>query len=494
MRLLSIVNDDSGLFVARNMGQLCERQGIVTYNALLESKKNREFVARVSADPYFDFIGEGKQLYDPTLLNNFDAIFFAKPPLGFPTFCRRTEYLDHPARPLIIGAYPGLEFSPDRGFKNRLLCDVILFNTKWDLRVFQRLYGPFSESKLLIAANPTMLNRWRQRTHGEDPTNSDARGSVFLGQSITPPRLSQRVQILQTLQRQSVAVKIRQRPREGAEHVHRELFGYESIAKRERISSEMIHCTMDEALRRFETFVSCSSTGVPEAAAAGKHVGQLAAFPGWEHDPLHLASLGYTLRHGLAIDEGALASGVRPNAAFFSDFELVDSNEFFALKTAMESLRKAAHRQAGHTAWKQALKVSTPALEVAHAFGDEGNPQKGAFLALSELVASDWDTGARTALDKTISYLSADDPAHSFIEAVLASQGSPGDILRMQSLNPDGPAEDSGRSSRISRPTSAANITRMRRKLAKLRKDPRAFFRESRHRPLRAFGKAFLDG
>ena len=384
--VLTLCFDDSTAFVARALVSLCSGTNVVCLNILLKTQSNDDFVERCVADPFFYSIMGAKEIFSRPYLANFDAVFFAKLPPGLRLFLEREQYLEAPQRPLFISAFPGLEFSPEKGFVNRLAADLIVFNTRSDKAAFETLFPEHAESVTCVVGNPTLLFRYAQRETAEPSGESIA----FLAQNISPLTLRGRLDLLRRLDRSASEIKIKARQRHGENrgHVHQEHFSHESLISLDKLALEVVHCSMDEAFHQFTGFMTCSSTGLLEAAALGREVGSVRLFSDWKMDFTHIGGLAYALRYGWSIElEDQPLRLIRAPEAFFDDFELNDDNVLFRFD---ELLRKA-------TPYRRELQKESSSLPydaVCKAYVKAGNVEKAAFLALGEALRNPADRAA----------------------------------------------------------------------------------------------------
>ena len=385
-RILTVSFDDSTTFVAKNFERVVSRiPGVLCYNALLVTRANREFANGIVEGGFFDVAATSQSLCDETMLENFDAVFFAKVPSGFVKLCRERQILNRPARPLFIGAFPGLEFTPERGFKNRLLCDIILFSTTSDRAAFKNMYGEFADDKVLMVGNPTILARYLDRRNAPETSVKDV---VFLTQNITPNGLGPRLSLLKHLSSQSednrIVIKARQKKGGTTGHVHKELFPYQSIAKLEDISVETIEASMEEALQSHGRFISCSSTGVLEAGAMGKKVGFIDTFEGWERDWVHVASLGYSTRYNLGFDVKRPVSLHSLGERCLDEFALRDDNELLSLAEIIQTFPRGKLQTSRR--WRVSRTKHVSRSVAIRAYMDAGNRHMALFQYLRGLV------------------------------------------------------------------------------------------------------------
>lgn len=376
MRLLTLSFDDSSYFVARHFAALVESLGITSENVLLADTRNAPFVEENRDNPFFHRTLLEPSLFTPEVLGHCDVLFAAKLKRSFDPLWNVAS------RPFILVAYPGLELSPATGFANRLRCDGILFNTVADRDAYRLSYPERASQQQTWVGNPTLL----RRRHGLVGNEARCDGELFFAQNITPRHRAQRLAILHLLRaRGPVTVKVRHDGGAGVGHVHGERHSFRSLAGNPPLVP-IASMSMDSALSRYCGYLSCSSTALLEAVAAGRPGAFIKDFEGWQDDLLHVASLGYSLRYGLGISAADLANGAplpsSPSEAFFEDFGLTAEPEW--LKRLAE-LRAPRRREVAESTVLGPAK-QPPGLMAARLYATVGNRHKALFVTLSHCL------------------------------------------------------------------------------------------------------------
>jgi hypothetical protein len=176
-------------------------------------------------------------------------------------------------------------------------------------------------------------------------------------------------------------VKARQKRGVNTGHVHKDLFPYQSLAKLQTFNAEFVEFSMEKALRQYDRFLSCSSTGVFEAAAMGKWVGLVSRFEGWTGDWAHIASLAYSTRYGLTVDLDERSELRRADEKLHFEFGLEEDSPLLALRERLVEYAQSKRWQSTPPAGKRDDR-EVPRSMISRAYAACGNPHMALFQEL----------------------------------------------------------------------------------------------------------------
>ncbi len=217
-----------------------------------------------------DLVAEEEAL-STEFLRSFDAVIVCRVTREIRDLVNNKAYMAEGKRPCFIAFQPGLEFTPERGVRNRRNFDVVFLNSQTDADA----YGPEITGrgwKHVSWGHPYFLKPAELR--------DDRGGDIFFfAQAISPVTYNSRIHIAEVLRAIALAnphrqlfVKLRHLPNENTDHVHREEFNYPDLFKDLWEVPENIvfsACTMKEALARASLALTCTSTAAMDALSAG---------------------------------------------------------------------------------------------------------------------------------------------------------------------------------------------------------------------------------
>lgn len=268
MRFLLPFFDDSTLIFAATMrAKLAERgHDVITAMSSAAHLSERQIATHLpmGADITID-----DAFFSTPEIAGFDAVIISKAPEAIR---RQIAKGGIRQRPAYIAFQPGLEFTPDRGRKNRRDFDIVF------------LYSADHRDKFKRAIKSP---RWQHVSFGHPyfmtpkaPDLSGRKNVYFFAQAISPATLNSRrfvVDVLATLAERhpdrDVFVKLRHLPGENDNHVHRETYAYPWLLERYFPDAppnlKLTACTMAEALDDAAIAITCTSTAVMDAISAG---------------------------------------------------------------------------------------------------------------------------------------------------------------------------------------------------------------------------------
>jgi hypothetical protein len=209
--------------------------------------------------------------FNESYLAGYDAVITCKAPLVINRMLGDQVYRSRRDRPAFVAFQPGLEFTPERGRKNRRNFDIVF------------LYSAKHRNSFKAKIRP---NDWQHVSFGHPYFTTPAqvalsgRNIYFYAQAISPlTAVSRRflLDILVTLARRhtdrDVYIKLRHLPGENATHVHKEVYSYPSLLERyfpdAPANLKLTACTMAESLKDAAIAITCTSTAVMDAVSAG---------------------------------------------------------------------------------------------------------------------------------------------------------------------------------------------------------------------------------
>lgn len=251
MQILLPFYDDSTLIFAAKLRALLLARGIrattLLDNAAKPTISERQINQHLPDGP--GMVSDGG-FYASQSMDEFDAAVFCKVSAHVRHLLSDKAFQQRMKRPAFVAFQPGLEFTPDRGRKNRATFDIVFLNNVDHRDSFKR--GVKRRNWQYVSfGHPYFLRRDTGRPGGRD--------IYFFAQAISPISLESRrfiIDMLITLARRhpdrDVYVKLRHLPGENATHVHREEYDYPWIIDHFFPSVppnfKLTACTMDEAL------------------------------------------------------------------------------------------------------------------------------------------------------------------------------------------------------------------------------------------------------
>jgi hypothetical protein len=284
-RILLPFLDDSTLFFARAMRALLAAEGARPVMARIGDAgdlSDRQLqqvlpegpdITIAAADLAAGPAGGGRALA------GFDAVVTCRVMQALFDLMAAPGFRDAPQRPAIVAFTGGLDFSPQRGFANRLGCDVVFVQSAAAVDAYRS------------AARAAGVRHWQHvgfghpflMVPGPDAARPDqiARRSEvwFFAQAISPRTRPGRVHMLRVLAAiarhhpdRQVWLKLRHLPGENAAHLHREAWPYPDLMADLPGGCPpnlgITACTMDEALSRAGLGITCTSTAAADLLQA----------------------------------------------------------------------------------------------------------------------------------------------------------------------------------------------------------------------------------
>lgn len=272
MKILLPFFDDSTLFFATSMYEHLSKKGL-----------NAEIVEDVSSNGHvgvserqFNEIAAGiprkktSDLFTKTeQLSQYSAVLISKTTVELRELLN-SDYKLHEKRPKFVTFYPGLEFTPLKGFKNREFYDAIYFNNYDHLKLYKSIYSHREKEQYLSYGHPYLKMPMSQK----EPNS----GAVyFFAQALSPATYESRRHIVDILiaiakknPARKVVLKLRHLPNENTEHVHKEKYDYVSLLPNEVPENfELSAKNMKECLDDASIAITCTSTAAMDAISAG---------------------------------------------------------------------------------------------------------------------------------------------------------------------------------------------------------------------------------
>lgn len=274
MRLLVPFFDDSTLIFATRMRELAARRGWQTELPYFLDKSgegtlserqmalhNMPMSAPLPAEAFLP------------MLEGCDAILACRVPAFVSQPLKSGAYVARRDRPCFIAFQPGLEFTPQRGFRNRALFDTVFLNAADHLEIIGARDLAAARTRDLRYGHPYFL---------KPPPQAQARGRniYFFAQAISPVTRRSREHLIDVLiaiaeanPDRDLVLKLRHLPHENALHVHKENHAYPDLieARGEAMPPNLRYsaCSMEEALEDAALCLTCTSTAAMDAVSQG---------------------------------------------------------------------------------------------------------------------------------------------------------------------------------------------------------------------------------
>lgn len=267
--LLPYFDDSSLIFAAkmRNSMSLRGHDALVAQTSAVDLS-DRQVSSHLPQGPDMSI---EDNFFQSSAIKSFDGVITCKAPISLRKLMASGAHKRTMDRPAYIAFQPGLEFTPDRGRKNRVNFDIVF------------LYS--AEHRDLYKSN--IKSRFQQHISFGHPyfikpnVETVRRKNVyFFAQAISPATLLARrfvVDVLATLAERhperDVFIKLRHLPNENSSHVHKEVFSYPWILDRYFQNApsnlKLTDCSIDSALSDAGVAITCTSTAVMDAISAG---------------------------------------------------------------------------------------------------------------------------------------------------------------------------------------------------------------------------------
>ncbi len=271
--LLPFFDDSSLLFAVKMREELTLLGHSCTSHFMVHSRdaahiSDRQMSANIGSGP--DLVAEEAAL-STEFLSRYDAVIGCRVTKEIRDLVNNRAYMNSGNRPCFVAFQPGLEFTPERGVRNRRNFDVVFLNSQDDADT----YGPEISGdglKHVSWGHPYFLKPQEMR-------DDDGGDIFFFAQAISPKTYNGRIHVAEVLRaiamahpHRQVVVKLRHLPSENTNHVHREEFSYPDLF--EDLwdipgNIEVSVCTMKEALSKASLALTCTSTAAMDALSAG---------------------------------------------------------------------------------------------------------------------------------------------------------------------------------------------------------------------------------
>ncbi len=326
-RLLLPAVDDTTLMFAGSMRQLLRAAGIPHHIALIEGGhlSDRQRAQYLPEGP--DLTLPSSAMGDPSALSNYDALVINRLPWNLKQMLEHARGISPMGRPVVVSFQTGLDLTPDIGLANRRDVDVAFLTPRSRLGRFRRDF-PRAPHQRVAFGHPAF------RRPGPPAPRPEATDDVyFFAQAISPATLGARLHMLdiliamaRTRPDRNVWIKLRHRPDENRDHVHRERWSYPELLAKHRPDAppnlRVTDCTMAEAMALAGRGLACTSTAVVELIRAGVPVHVHVDYVENYLDPLAAPMAELFAQSGLIASLDEVLDGVTrpPSQAWLEDF------------------------------------------------------------------------------------------------------------------------------------------------------------------------------
>lgn len=293
MRLLVPFSDDSTLFFARKLRDLCKQHApdiavdLAAYIPELDLSE-RQIDDLLPSGP--DLILDGPALSRMASQNGYTAIVTSRIYRRLNDLLHIPTYRKYRHRPVIIGFLGGLEFFPHNAIANRQACDAV-FVTPQDF--------PFDENiGLDCPARPGQIAFGHPHFLLGQKRLELGNNIYFFAQAISPKTRRSRMHIVETLaamarryRDRDVVVKLRHSEQENQAHLHIERHDYASLIdtlgpnRPDNLRTRV--CTMGEAILDAGYGITCTSTAVFDLIAHQLPIAIYLDYLDYSLDPLN---------------------------------------------------------------------------------------------------------------------------------------------------------------------------------------------------------------
>lgn len=214
-------------------------------------------------------------IFSSNAVDGFDAVVTTLAGMEIRGLLKDKNYMSRKDRPAYVSFYAGLEFTPNRGFRNRGNYDIVFLNNLKHKEWFEAEFSQL-EWQYVSFGHPYFIQPEEYKDFYKNQGNI-----YFFTQSISPATLDARifiVDVLVTLAKRNADrnffLKLRHLPKENEGHLHREIFDYPWILERYFAGRKpdnllITACPMSEALADAAACVTCSSTAAMDSVSAG---------------------------------------------------------------------------------------------------------------------------------------------------------------------------------------------------------------------------------
>nr|WP_319486584.1 DUF6716 putative glycosyltransferase [uncultured Cohaesibacter sp.] len=264
--------DDSTLFFASKMKALLkdtEAHCITHYvvNGRHSGVSDRQMKIYLPDGP--DYILDATTEISAKFYADYSAALFCRVPREYQPLLKNKAYMKSKDRPLFVAFQPGLEFTPEKGFKNRQEFDVIYMNSREQIKQFEKKRR---SGQYFSWGHPFFML--------PDTYNPSSKAAVyFFAQSVSPNSYNARLHVLETMRaiaiahpERKVVIKLRHLSDENQHHVNVEEFSYTELSENLKdipANLEFSACSMEAALSDAAYAITCTSTAAMDAICAG---------------------------------------------------------------------------------------------------------------------------------------------------------------------------------------------------------------------------------
>ncbi len=289
MKYLLPFYDDSTLIFASVMQDLLRASGheatTVLENGAMGLLSERQVFSHLPQGP--DVTSEGYLTEND--YRGVDAVVVCKSTRAFRDLLSNEIFKQQQRRPAFVAFQPGLEFTPEKGMRNRKNFDIVFLNTAEHLAMFDRDF-PSARWRHAAFGHPYFVMQDAALTR----TGSDI---VFFAQAISPATFESRrfiLDILCTLAEanpdRKVVLKLRHLRTENVAHAHRELFDYQTLLEDHfphmPSNLHLSSASLSEAVATAGLCITCTSSAAMETIARGIPTMIYLDYPEYYLDPL----------------------------------------------------------------------------------------------------------------------------------------------------------------------------------------------------------------
>jgi len=272
MRLLLPFIDDSTLFFAARVRSLLATTGhtVVTAHHSLETDysgvTDRQIATVLPKGPDITTPSDFFRSSNPAL-SDYDAVVFCRPSRDLTALGRDKSFLSRRERPRLVAYLGGLDFTPEKGMRNRAMFDAVFLNSDRDAQIYR---------SLKIGRRDQFIG-WGHPYYVLSPRRSLGENIYFFAQALSPATWASREFICRVLKaiargnpNRKVFLKLRHLPGENDRHKHKEVFAYPDIVGPDGPANlHMTACSMSEAIEDAGIAITCTSTAAMETIGAG---------------------------------------------------------------------------------------------------------------------------------------------------------------------------------------------------------------------------------
>lgn len=233
MNILLHFYDDSTLFIALKIYNNfihCKNCNIIFLH-IYDKNKLSERQLTILNESYVVLKVNLKCFYDAQLLSNFDLVIYSKLPCGIfdKNKLRNTDKYFVNMRPYFLSMISGIDFTPEKGIKNRCNADGICITNNNIRHKYKDIIG---SRQNIYKYHPFFCIK------KDVKLPQQIKNIYFFAQSVIPNTLSERINIILIIieiskknPQKNIFIKLRHLKGENQSHTHKEIFSYEDILK-----------------------------------------------------------------------------------------------------------------------------------------------------------------------------------------------------------------------------------------------------------------------